>query len=229
MTNDTTPQLPPLPKPLVHDFNEPWDGTARAYTADQMQAYARAAQAQPAPGADELAITEKLLADRQRVLDAIPACPMHGACVPHALEWIEKAKADLQALAVGQDALLDMLARQHVDALDAVRNGGDGERTALAVTTRALVEHAAAVSPAVADGWRHIDEAPKDGTEVWAFNGEQARMRWIEGGEEMPYALWIWADDVLGEVDPSPDQPTHFRPLPAAPSSLPLAHTTGGE
>lgn len=42
--------------------------------------------------AEELAVTDALLAERQRVLDAIPECPVHGACVPHALEWIEEAK-----------------------------------------------------------------------------------------------------------------------------------------
>jgi hypothetical protein len=41
---------------------------------------------------EELRITELLLEERQRVLDAIPRCELHGSCVPHALEWIEKAK-----------------------------------------------------------------------------------------------------------------------------------------
>jgi len=40
----------------------------------------------------ELKITEQLWKDRQRVLDAIPECPLHGSCVTHALEWIEKQK-----------------------------------------------------------------------------------------------------------------------------------------
>lgn len=40
----------------------------------------------------ELQVTEALLAERQKLLDAIPECPAHGACVPHALEWIEAAK-----------------------------------------------------------------------------------------------------------------------------------------
>lgn len=62
--------------------------------------------------------------------------------------------------------------------------------------------------------WQPISTAPKDGTEVWAYNGEQARMRWIEGHE---YALWAWADEVLCDVDPSPEQPTHWMPLPPPP------------
>jgi len=40
----------------------------------------------------ELTVTEQLLEERQRVLDAIPECKTHGACVPHAIEWIEEMK-----------------------------------------------------------------------------------------------------------------------------------------
>ncbi|GAB2704208.1 DUF551 domain-containing protein [Comamonas sediminis] len=72
----------------------------------------------------------------------------------------------------------------------------------------------AAMAHKGADCWQSIETAPKDGTEVWAFNGEQARMRWIEGPG---YALWVWVDALLEDADPSPDQPTHWQPLPAAP------------
>lgn len=38
-----------------------------------------------------LNVNEKLLAERQRVLDLIPDCPKHGGnCVPHAIEWIKE-------------------------------------------------------------------------------------------------------------------------------------------
>ncbi len=37
-------------------------------------------------------VTEKLLNERQRVLDTIPGCPLHGPCVPHALDWIKQSK-----------------------------------------------------------------------------------------------------------------------------------------
>lgn len=40
----------------------------------------------------ELEVTESLLKDRQRVLDAIPECKSHGSCVPHALDWIKEMK-----------------------------------------------------------------------------------------------------------------------------------------
>ena len=35
-------------------------------------------------------VLEKVLSERDRVIDAIPECPVHGRqCVPHALEWIQ--------------------------------------------------------------------------------------------------------------------------------------------
>ncbi|WP_417832788.1 hypothetical protein, partial [Terasakiella sp.] len=40
----------------------------------------------------ELEVTDLLLNERQKVLDAIPECNLHGKCVPHALEWIEEMK-----------------------------------------------------------------------------------------------------------------------------------------
>ena len=41
----------------------------------------------------ELETTDKLLADRQKIMEAIPACVAHGGqCVPHAIEWIEQVK-----------------------------------------------------------------------------------------------------------------------------------------
>ncbi len=62
------------------------------------QAAIGAALAAQEHAAEELAITNKLLELRESVLRAIPECPVHGAdCVPHALEWVEKAKAALAA------------------------------------------------------------------------------------------------------------------------------------
>lgn len=63
--------------------------------------------------------------------------------------------------------------------------------------------------------WLDILTAPTDGTEVWAFNGEQARMIWVSGDG---YALWVWSDDLLSDADPSPDQPSHWMPLPKPPA-----------
>lgn len=65
-------------------------------------------------------------------------------------------------------------------------------------------------------GWRPIAEAPKDGTDIWAFNGEQCRMHWVEGDG---YALWIYSEEVMSDICPDPEQPTSFMPLPPAPES----------
>lgn len=49
----------------------------------------------------ELVVSDRLLEDRQRLLSAIPACPAHGLCVSHALEWIEQVKT-LAAIVSGK-------------------------------------------------------------------------------------------------------------------------------
>jgi len=47
---------------------------------------------------EELEIAGKSVSLLGRVLRAIPECPAHGpSCIPHALEWIEHAKAALAA------------------------------------------------------------------------------------------------------------------------------------
>ena len=84
-----------------------------------------------------------------------------------------------------------------------------GNDTQLTVQLSAI---AAAIRAAPA--WQPIETAPRDGAPVWAFNGEQAPMLYIAGEG---YALWIWADQVLADVDPSPEQPTHWMPLPEPP------------
>jgi hypothetical protein len=41
---------------------------------------------------EELRVTDQLLSERQKLLDAIPPCPEHGGCLPHALDWIARAR-----------------------------------------------------------------------------------------------------------------------------------------
>jgi hypothetical protein len=86
-----------------------------------------------------------------------------------------------------------------------------------AMIAAASVGHAPA--PAL-QGWQPIETAPRDGSEIWAFNGEQARMKWFEAdGTEEGYSLWIWADELSCDVDPSPEQPTHWQPLSQPPAA----------
>ncbi len=71
----------------------------------------------------------------------------------------------------------------------------------------------ATLSPHELCPWQPIETAPtKDETEIWAFNGEQARMVWLQDE-----GLWLWADELLCDADPDPEQPTHWMPLPADP------------
>lgn len=70
--------------------------------------------------------------------------------------------------------------------------------------------------------WQPIETAPTDGSEVWAFNGEQARMKFVSAEW---YALWIWANEVIAAAEPHPIQPTHWMPLPAPPGGRMNADT----
>lgn len=64
--------------------------------------------------------------------------------------------------------------------------------------------------------WQPIETAPKDGTEIWSYNGKQGRMKWSEGQD---WGLWIWADELLSDVDPDAEQPTHWMPLQPPPGA----------
>lgn len=44
-------------------------------------------------------VVDKLLATRDELLTAVPECEAHGnQCVPHAIEWVKTAAAELEAL-----------------------------------------------------------------------------------------------------------------------------------
>jgi len=47
---------------------------------------------------EELRLTNLLLSERERVLEAIPECEAHGQCVPHAVEWVNNSRAEIEAL-----------------------------------------------------------------------------------------------------------------------------------
>jgi len=66
--------------------------------------------------------------------------------------------------------------------------------------------------------WQPIETAPKDGTEIWAYNGEQVRMHWITWEHEGESGgMWQYADEILSDVAPDCWQPTHWMPLPEPP------------
>ncbi|WP_428851321.1 hypothetical protein [Imbroritus primus] len=76
-----------------------------------------------------------------------------------------------------------------------------------------LAQYGAPQDKEDAERWKPIETAPLT-EEIWAYNGEQGRMIWSEGTD---WALWVWSDELMADVDPSPDQPTHWMPLPPAP------------
>lgn len=57
----------------------------------------RDCEVRPSETEEELRVTDELLAERNRLLDAIPECSVHGPqCVPHAIEWIKDEAARLR-------------------------------------------------------------------------------------------------------------------------------------
>lgn len=62
----------------------------------------------PAEQLDAYRVLEGLLNSAQRVVNAVPECKWHGYCVPHAVQWVEDAKAlgtEHAAVVAERDAL----------------------------------------------------------------------------------------------------------------------------
>ncbi|AGA72958.1 MULTISPECIES: ead/Ea22-like family protein [Pseudomonas] len=47
---------------------------------------------------EEVALDDKIIAERDRLVDAIPQCAAHGQCVPYAIQWVKDAQTDLAVL-----------------------------------------------------------------------------------------------------------------------------------
>ena len=72
---------------------------------------------------EEVATDDRLLAERDRLLDAIPECGAHGKrCIPHAIEWVQAA------LATGEN-LMDAPPGVRGDCIAAEENLMDTEMT----------------------------------------------------------------------------------------------------
>lgn len=54
---------------------------------------------------EELELADKIIAERNKLLDAIPSCPVHGQCVPYAIEWVEKAMVMIKELSAENEKL----------------------------------------------------------------------------------------------------------------------------
>ncbi|KWW18821.1 hypothetical protein AS889_04650 [Pseudomonas putida] len=47
---------------------------------------------------EEVALGDKIIAERNRLVDAIPQCAAHGQCIPYAIQWVKDAQTDLAVL-----------------------------------------------------------------------------------------------------------------------------------
>ncbi len=112
---------------------------------------------------EEIAIDNQLITERDRLVNAIPECPEHGACIPHAIEWVEKTISSLEArdteiarlgaeleVARVDAGRLDWLATRRIDICPPddesdeymICVDGDLSRTSEAPTLRAAIDAA---------------------------------------------------------------------------------------
>jgi len=71
-------------------------------------------------------------------------------------------------------------------------------------------------APQVAPEWQPIESAPKDGTEIWAFDESehQCLAYWMDYPK---WSGWIFVDELLADIHPAGINPTHWMHKPAAP------------
>lgn len=69
------------------------EGCESGKCTDACEATANGLEAEVARLKDDLAVREAALVERDKLLRAIPECPDHGPCVPHAVAWV-KAQVD---------------------------------------------------------------------------------------------------------------------------------------
>lgn len=138
---------------------------------------------------EELSLTEKILATRQQVLDAIPECPAHGGgCTPHALEWIGNAKrleAEQATLAYHAQGQAERIAEleNHMDGLmiTEYENHIAAIQAQLTDHERLLQQMQQAMTPKEWFDWQYSYELPKR----W-LAAAQATDGWIPVAERLP-------------------------------------------
>ena len=54
---------------------------------------------------EEVEIDNKVIAERDRLLNAIPECAAHGQCVPHAIQWVKDVQVENSQLLEERDQL----------------------------------------------------------------------------------------------------------------------------
>ena len=54
---------------------------------------------------EEVEIDNKIIAERDRLLNAVPECAAHGQCVPHAIQWVKDVQVENSQLLEERDQL----------------------------------------------------------------------------------------------------------------------------
>lgn len=96
-------------------YGHPEAGMSEPFQAEQVSAGGFIAAANPAAILalldeieqliEEVAIDNKIIAERDRLLAAIPGCAAHGRCVPYAIQWVKDAQTQLAELQEERDKL----------------------------------------------------------------------------------------------------------------------------
>ena len=79
-----------------------------------------------------------------------------------------------------------------------------------------------ALDEARGEGWRTIESAPRDGSYLLGFQGGQISLIWWNSDQyaRKPRPYWTGTHEWAGGTTRARvDQPTHWRPLPAAPGA----------
>lgn len=88
--------------------SEPYDLSKAEYfeaVAEMRQQSLRRAWARISKYREEISVADKIIAERDRLIGVIPNCPVHGQCVPYAIEWVEKSILMMRALKDENEAL----------------------------------------------------------------------------------------------------------------------------
>ena len=81
----------------------------------------------------------------------------------------------------------------------------------------------AAVGNPPASAWQPIETAPRDGTRLLTWDGEDMQLAWVKRDFSDPewdkhLNFWVYTDEELTYYD---YQPTHWQPLPSPPPITP--------
>jgi hypothetical protein len=142
--------------------------------------------------AEEVELDNKIIAERDRLLNAIPECAAHGQCVPYAIQWAKDIQAEAKELLEERDQLKAVNTRliEQVKVLQSDANSWQsGYDEGRRMGTKTLLE-TRVMDIRLAGFWRSPKEMPSEGAQVVVLrdaghvgNGEHSGHRtgrWLE-------------------------------------------------